>query len=184
MLSGNEVIVNISDHLINMFRYSVKGEVIVPLKDELDICNAYIYIQKYRFEDRFDVIYDIQSHLLFHPIQKMLLHPLIENAINHGIEPLSKHSTLTVKCYEAEERVHLSVGDDGKGIESHDLQIITEMLNTDDTTYSKKHIGIYNLNARLINYYGKESRLNISSEFGKGTTISFSIPLNKGEQNG
>ena len=115
-------------------------------------------------------------------IPKMILQPLVENSFVHGIEKAGKDSVIRVfaRCdTENSNTLWLCVQDFGGGINTEELKRINEYLN--DDTYERDatgHIGLKNIQQRLHILYGKEYRIRIVSEVGKGTLVRIPIPLN------
>lgn len=158
-----------------ILRYSIKGNSIVPLKQELDMTLAYLNIQQARFHDRISIISNFQQETLQIPVIKMLLQPLVENAIFHGLEPKSGTGILVINSMVENDRLKITIRDNGVGIPSDQLKEIQDALNTPlyDTT---KHIGLINTNARIQLQYGKQYGLNLESNPEDGTCITLHIP--------
>ena len=165
----------------------------VELREELDIIRAYLMIQSCRFDDRFSVSYDIKEETKSVKIPKMIIQPLVENAIVHGLEPSLRHGKLIISTSLSPERDHLiiSVMDTGVGIPKEKLEKLRsamwesvhsksknarEHLQNMDT---KNHdrIGIFNVNSRIVLYYGEEYNILLDSWEGAGTNIEIRIPL-------
>lgn len=174
-------IVTITKSLATIFKYSVKGHSEVPLKDELKITTNYISIQLFRFEDRFHVDYEISEECLDYLVPKMILQPIIENAIVHGIESCDSNAQLLVKAYRNENKEFIIlVYNDGVPIKEELLHQIQEALCSSHDYYSNeadKGIGIYNVNNRIKLSYGSNYGLQILSN-GRGTTVIFNLPIN------
>lgn len=177
VVKGEEEIKEIASALVKIFRYSIKGEDSVAFSQELDIAKAYIRIQEIRFHNRFQVEYNIESHLMDIKVQKMILQPIIENAIFHGIEPISRKCNIDIRASEDGEGVKICIIDDGVGIEEERLIALREELATQGEEIGEnEHIGLNNVHARLRHIYGENAGLAIHSEKGKGTTVCLSIP--------
>lgn len=161
--------------LARIFRYSIKGEDYVELNQEIDILKAYISIQQNRFMDRFDVTYAIEEHLMDMSIIKMILQPIIENAIVHGIEPMEGKCSIKIKIIE-EDAIKIMVIDDGIGIPTDQLQHLQKQLHTDEQSpWQTEHLGLLNVHRRLRHAYGHSSGIKISSEEGSGTNVCLVI---------
>lgn len=173
-------IIAITKSLATIFKYSVKGSPTVTLKDELKIITNYISIQLVRFENRFHVDYDIQEECLDCVVPKMILQPIIENAIVHGIELMKEDSQLLVRAYKDErEELAILVFNESTPIEPQLLEDLQTSLATAYDAFSgddsNKSIGIYNVNSRIKLSYGNEYGLQIASN-AKGTTVTFHLP--------
>ncbi|MBM7571646.1 sensor histidine kinase [Aquibacillus albus] len=150
------------------------------LKDEVDIVKEYFFIQKTRFGGRVEFYQDIDPACLSTPIPCLTLQPIIENAFVHGIESMASGAKIELNIYRENQRVCIDVKDNGVGM---DQQTIDKLLNASDeeeVSVSKKSsghstgIGMSNVINRL-QIFDKESKVSISSELGKGTTVSIRL---------
>lgn len=158
-----------------MYRYNTKGSPIVPFSEELEMTKAYIDIQKYRFKDKFDVFFNIPDEALSIPVIKILLQPLVENSIGHGIEPALEPCMLYIGATVSDDSFDIEIRDDGVGIEEKRLKEITALLNSekyDTSTY----VGIVNTNARIKLQYGNEYGISIQSSIADGTVVKIHLP--------
>lgn len=187
-------IIETSGALSSIFRYSIKGSDMVTLEEEMEIVRSYITIQSYRFEDRFSVVYNLAEGAGKCKIPKMIIQPLVENAIVHGLEPCTKQGILKIEADFNREKDYLAVWicDTGIGMsqEKRDSirKSILEPVHPSDHTImsyyehmdSKHHdsLGILNVNSRMVLYYGIDYSLILDSEEGEGTSIQIRIPLN------
>nr|WP_307991746.1 histidine kinase [uncultured Niameybacter sp.] len=163
-----------------IFRYSIKGSDLVPLQDELTIAKAYIDIQVLRFEGRFQVFYSIHPSTESLLIIKMLLQPIIENAIIHGLEPSTRPGILYIGSKIIEDNLMITIQDNGVGISHDKLSNLQSQLTT-CSSLNGNHIGIINVHRRIQLYYGAHYGLHINSQANEGTTITFTLPIQKGE---
>lgn len=159
-----------------IFRYSAKGEPIVSLKDEVEIISAYVRIQEKRFQGRLKVFHMIQENLMNLVVMKMLLQPLVENAIYHGIEPKTEKGSIFVGARLENEDLILTVKDNGVGISKEKLDKIREKLQK-DTFDTSRHVGIINTHARIRLMYGEKYGLWIDSNEADGTSVFIRIPM-------
>ncbi|OCT15179.1 hypothetical protein A8709_13835 [Paenibacillus pectinilyticus] len=170
--------------LSQIFRYSIKGEETVSLSEELRIVKHYISIQLVRFQNRFDVHYDIPEQLLSFPVKKMILQPIVENAIFHGIEMKSTKGNLWIEAKRNPYGdVEILIKDDGVGIRTERLHELKQRLNIgSDEELSgmlvgnKQRIGISNVNQRLKVEYGFEYGITIHSTEHEGTKVLLTLP--------
>ncbi|WNQ12006.1 sensor histidine kinase [Paenibacillus aurantius] len=173
---------DMTDALSRVFRYSIKGEEEVQVRDELHIIKAYISIQQVRFGDRFDVRYEFPEPCLDVMILKMIMQPLVENAVFHGIEPSLERSVLTVGCRMENKRdLLLWVTDDGVGMEPAEREALTAGLEAANgeipRAASQPHIGLRNVNNRIKYAYGPEYGIaSIDSAPGRGTKVTVKVP--------
>lgn len=179
---GVEVISSVCRSLSRIFRYSInKGKEIVPLSSEIEHVKNYIYIQKLRFGNRFDVVYDIDESLLNKKIIKLVLQPLVENALLHGIEKKRGKCVIIISAEKSEDNINIYVKDNGVGIEPDVLEKIRaslneEILHAQVEGFDAKSIGLKNVNARLKLYFGDKYGISIYSQLGQGTTIKMTLP--------
>lgn len=157
-----------------LYRYSVKGEPIVKLSEELEYTQAYLKIQQERFAGRITVLYNISREARTVPMPKMILQPLVENAIVHGIEPSGGAGTLFIGASVGEGQLTISVRDDGAGIPAGRLEALRAQLAAHGR--SSGCVGLANVSNRLYLQYGERCSFQISSLPGDGTSITLRIP--------
>lgn len=153
-----ELIVQLSD----LFRYQnyASQKELVTLKEELDFIESYLQLMKLRLKERLTYSFEINNHLLDYKITPMLLQPLIENAIIHGISPKLEPSNLIVRVTKIGEKLHFSIEDTGIGILDKKLAL-------------SKGIGLSNTEIRLNKLYNSD--LKIEDNYPTGTKISFQV---------
>lgn len=177
-------IAGMSDALARLFRYNVKGQAIVPLSQELEITMAYLDIQKARFPGKLEVICSVRPEALNVPIMKFLLQPLVENAVFHGIEPALRKGTLFIGARIQDNRLLITILDDGIGIPPGQLADLQAQLADIRiiNTYSQQHVGILNVAHRILLNYGKDCGLTLDSAPGEGTRILLTLPADNREE--
>lgn len=158
-----------------IFRYSSKGEPMVSLKEEVEIIKSYVRIQENRFQGRLKVFYMIPEDLMELKIMKMLLQPLVENAIYHGIEPKTGRGSIFIGARREENNLILTVKDNGVGIPQEKLEEIRRGLAA-DTFDTSRHVGIQNTQARIRLTHGGKYGLEIESSQSDGTSILIRVP--------
>ncbi|WP_121609508.1 sensor histidine kinase [Mesobacillus foraminis] len=180
-LKGEKEISGAVKQLGKLMRKSIEvtGEMI-PLRHELEMVRAYLEIQKFRYEDRLD--YEVitgsnAENVLIHPL---IIQPLVENAVIHGLEDKERGGRVAIEVKTSEDVLHVSVRDNGVGISREKLRSIQDALN-DIQDNTANRIGLLNVHQRLILTFGADSGLVIESIQGKGTAISFTIPLGRNE---
>ncbi len=142
-------------------------EMYVSLERELSLTNSYVEIEKARFGDKLKVMFDIDNTIKTR-IPLLSIQPLVENAIMHGLRKKGGGGNVTISVKKVNDVVHVSVEDDGQGIPRDRLAVLL-MPEADHG------IGLWNIDRRLKKIYGKG--LNIESSPGKGTLVSYTIPL-------
>lgn len=176
---GVEEIRDMTKALSQIFRYSVKGMDEVHLKEEVDIVRSFIQIQQIRFTNRFDVEYDFTKEALECKMPKMILQPVVENAIYHGLEPMIEKGTLYISARVDENDLFISIRDDGVGIEENMLQKLKLELDREigaNAMLGNTGIGIVNVNNRLKLKYGEGYGIAVESKLAMGTEIIIRIP--------
>ncbi|OMF38072.1 sensor histidine kinase [Paenibacillus sp. FSL H8-0548] len=179
-----ESIVIMTKALGDMFRYSIKTESeLVPIQDELQHITNYMAIQQIRYGDKINCHLHIDESLKNQKILKLILQPLVENAIYHGLENKQSSGSITIKGYRSEDTLCFEVIDDGTGMTIQQIAEIHALLAEPPSFTAigkrdKQSIGIKNVHARINLYYGKEYGLNIESEHNEGTLIKITVPYN------
>ena len=184
-VEGNYRIMEIAKSLGEIFHYSVKGSDEVTVQEELDIVNSYVKIQQIRFADRFIVEYSFSQEILACRILKMLLQPIVENSIYHGLEPKLGKGHLWISAgIDGDECLVISVRDDGMGIESKIFREISSALEDKIGSYIFKGtyrtgLGIVNVNNRIKLAYGEQYGITLKSTPGYETNIILKIPIRR-----
>lgn len=181
-MKGEKEIAVIVRMLGTMIRKNLEVSSNIRLKDELEIVKAYLEIQKFRYgSERFAYLLDADPGHSDVVIPPLIIQPLVENAAVHGLEKLAEGGLITVSVMVRDDRLRISVKDNGVGIEADRLEDIRRSLGDmeEDNGY---RIGLRNVHQRLVMLYGEESGLNIESVPGAGTTIAFELPVG-GQQN-
>lgn len=182
-LNDNKDIATMSLALGNMFRYTIKTKSeLVTLADELKHVDDYVSIQSIRFSNKFHLVQDIPEELLKEKVLKLILQPLVENALYHGLNYCTTGDRITIRAKKEENRLYLSVSDNGQGMTAETLEKIQSRLNEEPQFTELGHrsgqsIGLKNIHSRIELYYGKEYGLTVQSEQGSGTTISICISV-------
>ena len=169
---GAEEISEMVTALGNFFRSSInKGLAFVRIEEEVAGARNYIYLQKIRFLDRFRVVWDIDKEILQYKTLKLVLQPIIENAIVHGVENMSKGGMIHISGTKIGDVIELCVTDNGQGIREDELERLRLYINEEQSDVTG-HIGIKNVNQRVKLYFGNQYGLDIDSEYGKGTRVT------------
>ena len=135
----------------------------VPLFQELDFLGRYLDIQRARFGERLTIKQEIAEDVLNARVPNLILQPLVENAIEHGIEPHARPGVIVVRAKRREGRLVLEVEDNGGGL-------VQEMKPAEG-------IGLSNTRARLQQLYGEQQRLDFKAGSGGGLTVQIEMPF-------
>ncbi len=173
---GVEEIGVLAKSLGDMMYYTINGSDFTSIEDEVKNINDYLMIQRVRYEDRITFEVDIPEELYPYKLPKLILQPLIENAIIHGVEEKGEKGQIVAKGWVHNHRLFLSVADNGVGM---DQDKVKRLLSRDveRTSEGKECIGVRNVNQRLCIYYGEQRGLKIHSIKGVGTEVMIEIPL-------
>lgn len=162
--------------LARFFRLSLgKGKNIVTVKDEIDHVKNYLMIQHMRFKNKFDYEFDIAEDVLELPSLKLMLQPLVENAIYHGMEFMDGDGMIMVKAWRKEDELYLSVADNGLGMTEDKVEMILTGKSSSGNGRGSG-IGVKNVNERIKLYFGEAYGLTIDSEPDEGTTVIIHLP--------
>ncbi len=171
---GKPTIINrIIKDLSDILRYSLGSpREMVMLEDEINTLKKYIEIQKVRFGDRITFYLEIDDDVLSTPVPRLILQPLIENSIAHGVSQMQAGGFIKIRVFRRGDVLRFSVTDNGVGIEPEKLRELKENLSAP----SGRHVGLANVNRRLVLTYGDSAALKIMSKQGWGCAIVFRIP--------
>lgn len=161
-----------------IFKYSVKGEHLVFVQDEINIIKYYINIQRIRFPNKFNVVYEIDQNILSYKMLKFILQPIIENNFKHGIENSTDFYTIYIRGESINNKLVISIRDNGIGMDEERLKEVQRGLYTSEETLSERYsIGLSNINKRLRLYYGSGYGIKIESKKQVGTKVILTMPL-------
>lgn len=164
----------IIEALSDILKYSLQSTTsMVTVKDEIEYLKKYDSIQRYRYEDKYILYYDYEEELESRPMIRLILQPLIENSLYHGIKPLDGSGFIKLKITERNNRMNVTVIDTGVGMGKEEISALYEKI----CRPGNENIGLANVNSRLIMQYGESAALRIQSKKNMGTCISFSIPV-------
>jgi len=168
--------------LSKLFRYSISNHnSFVFLREELDNIENYLLIQHLRFGDKFEKISRIEEDALQYKVPKLLIQPLVENAVHHGLEPKLERGSLVISAYITQSQLIINVQDNGVGIPPEKLVSINETLAGNASAIRNKDkgvsIGMTNVNARIKLLFGDDYGITVFSTLGAGTNVQISLPL-------
>lgn len=160
--------------LSKFFRISIsKGRTIIPLKDEIEHVRNYLLIQKIRFGEHFSYYINVDQDLYQYSCLKLILQPLVENAIEHGLNDDENDGRIDINVYQDEKNIIFEVKDNGYGISEERLKTIYQSFK-DDSIH--EGVGLKNVYQRVKIYYGDSADLIINSIIDEGTIIRIIIP--------
>lgn len=188
LIAGLSGVADMTESLAKFFRYTItKVENLVSVEEELDNCETYFGIQKYRFGDR------LQLHIEYDPdeweeimncrIPKLTLQPILENSIIHGTELKIGEGNLWIRFRRTEKRLVITISDDGVGMDEETLERLNEKLNrgvdaiTQQPEEKQGGIALANVNNRIHLIFGDEYGMHVYSMADSGTDVEISIPV-------
>lgn len=175
MTQGTNPCSNMISDLSELMEYALsKPEEQVELKDEISYLTHYLNIQKIRYEDKLNVVWDIDENAVIYLVPKMILQPLVENAIYHGIKEKPSKSTLKIKVYYRYTHLSIQIIDSGIGMKKEKRNALQEQLTK--ITEPDSHIGLLNTNKRLAFAFENAYSIKLWSKEGAGTSIILNIP--------
>lgn len=182
-LEDNEQIATMSLALGNMFRYTIKTQSeLVTIAEELAHVADYTAIQQIRFSNRFHVDIQMENSLKTRKVLKLILQPLVENALYHGLNYCTAGDTIIIRGRTENNCIFLEVEDNGQGMSPGQLDDITRKFQEEPSFTelghrNKQSIGLKNIHSRIELYYGRGYGLTVTSAKGKGTSIQIKLPL-------
>ena len=163
-------VVEVTKSLAQYFRLALnQGHEQIALKDEIDHVRQYLFIQKQRYGDKLQYAIEEDQSIADYKLPKLVLQPLVENAIYHGIKEIDRQGMIRVTAAAEEKQLVLSIYDNGCGFELRD--------STDTTFLRLGGVGLKNVDQRLRLQFGEDYHMEIQSEPDKFTQISLYLPL-------
>jgi two-component system sensor histidine kinase YesM len=186
---GEEELANIVVSMSNLFRYTISkntNDDWVTLSEEFNHIENYLEIIKFRFTDRIKWKLLLPTELKNIKIPKLLIQPLVENAVIHGSGNQLNQCNITVSVQRIKRTdfMRITVKDDGAGMDEEKLQAVKNALNNGEiTSVTGKGMALSNVKKRLYFYYKEEleRKFTISSRKNEGTTVTIEVPINRGD---
>ncbi|WP_460326973.1 sensor histidine kinase [Paenibacillus sp. YSY-4.3] len=178
-MKGEKEIANVVRLLGKLMRKNLEvGRDQITLKEELEMVRSYLEIQKFRYEDRlnYELVIDRKLEGIFMP--PLIIQPLVENAVVHGVENKEDGVHVQLLIHAVDDHAEIVIQDDGMGMTLERLEEVRHSMAEAHTAVNNR-IGLSNVQQRLTMTFGDRHGLNITSEYGKGTVISFTIPLKR-----
>lgn len=184
--AGNFDVSDMVSSLGKLMRYTVdRSDRFVVLADEIESLRSYIRIQKTRLGKRLHMEMVVDEELLNEQIPKLLLQPLIENAIYHGIENQEAGGTIRLFVTRHEHELRITVKDDGKGMNEQELARVRRLIHIpfhqyEETKNARNGTALRNINQRITLLFGEAYGLMVHSSPGEGAEFSLRVPLTQG----
>lgn len=184
---GEKEIAEVTKSLSKLYRYNVKGKDMVTVREAIRNLQEYACIIRYRFNQRIQIEACAMEDAMLVKMPKMILQPLVENAVQHGLEPRAEGGKTVTEIRRDGDMLHIEVGDDGVGMEKDALYDVRSRLEEirrgESRTDAASGIGILNVYRRLLLYYPESVDMSILSARGEGTKITIVFPIEREEQN-
>lgn len=189
LINNNPQVAEMVEKLSMFFRYSISGkENMVMLRDELNHTINYIAIQQFRFGNRFvfDVeIDDEDKNCMNYLVPRLILQPIVENAIFHGLEDVNEGGRIALEVTLLEDELIITISDNGKGMPQKALDDLNDRIHSSERmivghdTKSKDHTGIAlpNINRRIKLMFGDAYGMSVFSSVGMGTDVELVLPV-------
>lgn len=179
-LSQDTTTSELIDRLAGFLRYALdKSSTTSTLLEEINSIENYLFIQKKRFAGRLDFVVDVSEQVPNLKMPAIVLQPLVENAIQHGIGPLTEKAIISLKVRNWDNKVRIQIEDNGIGMSAEQLETLQSYLKLglESSRGSRgTGIGLTNVYRRLRIYYGNDVQFNIESEENCGTLITITLP--------
>lgn len=186
-LSGADEVAQMIEALGGIMEINIdrKDERFLTLAEEIKYTDHYIFLIKKRFGDKIRFEKNMEEEALQYKVPRLILQPIIENAIEHGIEPIGK-GTVTLTIAIKENLLEIEIRDDGQGMEEnvasklqYDLENWSKLNVEEMGVTSQGKIGVLNVHSRLRLIYGEEYGIRIVSAYNKGTAIKMNLPIDR-----
>lgn len=176
MIAKVDSIKNITEAFMKLLTESFgKGGTTTSIEREMENLKNYVYIMKVRYGDKFDVEFDIDANIMDCTILKLILQPILENAITHGVSEIEDKGNISVKGYKLGEDLQFEVADNGHGMSSEQ---IARLLSEDfKNPRSFSSIGIRNVDRRIKLNHGEKYGVTIESRVGEFTNVKILLPM-------
>lgn len=179
MTGGPNKVSEMVTALSDLLRLSIsKGKEIVWFQDEIDHVKNYLILQKERYSDKFEVEWEIDERLYRYRTLKLILQPLVENAIYHGLELKDGPGVISIKGKLADGGLALEIADDGLGMDEAQLEAVRSSIE-EQRPSQPAGIGIRNVHERIRLYYGESYGIEVFSARNAGTRIVIRLPIHE-----
>ena len=172
---GHEQANWILDHLSDILKYALADPLeTISLEEEIQYLKKYVAIQQFRFGERFIIYYEIEEDLMDIQVFRLMLQPLVENSILHGIRQKTEPGYIKIQIFRKRNsaQIHMRVVDNGVGMTKEEIQRLMASMESIDV----HHIGLANVHSRLKLHYGEQAGIRVRSKAGVGCVMEFVIP--------
>ena len=175
---NNQGVVKMVTALASLFRISIaKGHDTITLKEELSHVESYLDIQSMRYKDKFRFSITLPEELENAPTIKLIIQPVVENSIYHGIKYLQEEGLITIEAKaQDDDKIRIIIRDNGIGMSPETLSSLLDKQSEHKHSKDGNGIGLANIDERIKLSYGEEYGLSIESELDEGTIVTITIP--------
>ncbi len=165
--------------LSNLLRLSMdSNEPLIPISEEIEHAKCYVDIIKMRYTNRVNVLWQIDEEIFSYKIVKLILQPIIENAIYHGIMPKRQEGNIQIKGELEGSLILIDISDDGIGMSEEETRVLNNSMKN-EVDFDSEHIGLMNVNHRVKLMFGSAYGVKIESVKGEGSVVNITIPVVK-----
>lgn len=177
IVKGEREIAEVINTLGILFRLSIDREDnFATVKDELEHVRHYMTIQNFRYDNKFKLIINVDKELMHYRIFKLMLQPLVENSILHGLEMKPDDGYIKIDMSMNEGVLHIDISDNGLGMNNEEYDNLMKILQDIQEGDVRRSVGMRNVNERIKIFFGDEYGLSVMSRVNEGTTINIRMP--------
>lgn len=170
----SQIVTSLSKILRESIAHS--GSHLIPIDRQLEVIRQYLSIQQIRYGEALSTRWEIDEGIGDYLTIPLLLQPIVENAINHGISKQESGGVITIRGRLLEKTIQLEVEDDGAGLSQEELERINERLKSRHPSEGGKSIGLYNTHMRIVSLFGEEYGIEVRSASPSGTIVTLRFP--------
>lgn len=175
---GADDIIEVVTALTNLFRIGLnKGNEMITVREEIEHVKSYLIIQKVRYEEKLEYSIEVEESILNYQVIKLILQPLVENAIYHGIKERRGTGKIVIWAGVHKKGICFKISDNGAGISEERLAELYDMLENDKEGEKNPGYGTFNVQNRIRLTYGNEHGITFESKLGEGTTVNIYHPI-------
>lgn len=158
------------------------GKKYTTIGETLELVKEFLNIMMIRYGERFDISIDVEEELIKKKILHLLIQPIVENAIYHGIEKKAEANYIGINIYKKKDEILIEIKDNGMGMEKEQLDLIQQRLQLNGTEeMQQSYSALVNIQQRIKLHYGKQYGIQIDSRYEKGTMVRIILPQNREE---
>lgn len=182
-VKGAEEVAEISESLSELFKYTMKDlDEPVALQEEINHVDNYMRILSHRFMDRYSFTKQIAENTKHVKVPKLLIQPIVENAVNHGLTDRKDGGIINLDTYVEDNNLVIKVSDNGIGMDTKTLEKVKESINRKKLDVTTAGVALNNISQRLRLLYGPRYQIYMESEENIGTIVRVILPLDKREE--